>query len=198
MKRIDHKHTQSIVSAVLTAALFCGAGPLAISGAAAAERAAVREKNPPGDIPDSQVFIAYTSPLAFSLQVPEGWSRTDRRDGARFADKYNTIHVAMGPVTVVPTVKSVREHEAADLVKAGRAVKIDAVKSVKLRSGPAILIAYSSNSEPNTVTSKQRRLENNRYLIYRSGKLAVIDLSAPLGADNVDQWKLISNSFQWR
>ncbi|HQT96214.1 MAG TPA: hypothetical protein PK435_16435, partial [Thermoanaerobaculaceae bacterium] len=151
-----------------------------------------------GDIPDSQVFVAYHSPLGFSLKVPEGWARTDRGDGAMFADKYNALDVALSSASAAPTTTSVTDHEAALLVTTGRAVKIGAVKSVKLRSGPAILIVYSSNSEPNPVTNRQLRLENNRYLIYRGGKLAAINLSAPLGADNVDQWKLISNSFQWR
>jgi HKD family nuclease len=32
------------------------------------------EKNPPGDIPDNQVFIDYVSTLGFSLKVPEGWA----------------------------------------------------------------------------------------------------------------------------
>jgi hypothetical protein len=169
------------------------------TSAMAAEQPVAQEKNPPGDIPDSQVFVVYRSALGFSLKVPEGWARTDRSDGASFADKYNMIDVAVNPDTTgAPTTASVKNHEAVDLVKAGRAVKIEAIQSVKLRSGPAILIAYSSNSEPNPVTNKQLRLENNRYLIYRGGKLASINLSAPLGADNVDQWKLVANSFQWR
>ena len=45
------------------------------------------ERNPPGDIPDNQVFIDYVSPLGFSLKVPEGWARRDTPDGASFADK---------------------------------------------------------------------------------------------------------------
>ncbi|HAL36677.1 MAG TPA: hypothetical protein DCP03_00535 [Polaromonas sp.] len=165
--------------------------------AMAAERAVAQEKNPPGDIPDSQVFVTYISPLGFSLKVPEGWARTNQRDGARFADKYNAVDVAVSSASGAPTTASVTNHEAALLVTVGRAVKIETIKSVKLRSGPAILIVFSSNSEPNAVTNKQLRLENNRYLIYRGGTIATLNLSAPIGADNVDQWKLISNSFQW-
>jgi len=198
MKSIIRKHSQAMVLGLLAISALLGGMQLVTTTAMAAERAVAPEKNPPGDIPDSQVFIAYHSPLGFSLKVPEGWARTDRSDGARFADKYNAIDVAVSSASGAPTTASVTHHEAADLVKAGRAVKIGAVKRVKLRSGPAILIDYSSNSEPNAVTNKQLRLENNRYLIYRGGKLATINLSAPLGADNVDQWKLISGSFQWR
>ena len=192
------KHARTAAAAVLTLSALFGGMALAGASAQAAERPVAQEKNPPGDIPDSQVFVAYHSPLGFSLKVPEGWARTDRSDGAAFADKYNTIDVAVGSAATAPTSASVTAHEAADLVKTGRAVKIGAVKTVKLRSGPAILIEYASNSEPNPVTNKQLRLENHRYLIHRGGKLATINLSAPLGADNADQWKLISNSFQWR
>lgn len=197
MKNIIRKHSQAITAGVLAlAASFWGIQPMT-TPAMAAEQAVVAEKSPAGDIPDSQAFITYTSPLGYSLKVPEGWARTDRNDGARFADKYNAIDIAVSPATSAPTVASVTNHEAADLVKTGRAVKIEAIKNVKLGTGPAMLIAYSSNSEPNAVTGKQLRLENNRCLIHRGAKLAAVNLSAPLGADNVDQWKLISNSFRW-
>jgi hypothetical protein len=166
--------------------------------ALAAERPAAPEKNPPGDIPDSQVFVTYSSPLGFSLKVPEGWARIDRHDGARFTDKYNAIDVGVSPASSAPTTASVTGHEARRLAAVGRAVQIRTVKQVALQSGPAILIDYVSNSEPNPVTNKASRLESNRYLIYRDGRLATLDLSAPLGADNADQWKLISNSFSWR
>jgi hypothetical protein len=52
------------------------------------------EKNPPGDIPDNQVFITYASPRGFSFKVPEGWARKDLADGATFADKYGRITFA--------------------------------------------------------------------------------------------------------
>ncbi len=198
MKDIIWKYTQAMMAGVLTISVLLGALRLVTATAMAAEQAVAQERNPPGDIPDSQVFVAYKSPFGFSLKVPEGWARTDRRDGARFADKYNAVDVAVSAASGAPTTASVTSREAALLVTSGRAVKIGAAKSVRLRSGSAILIVYASNSEPNAVTNRQLRLENNRYLIYRGGKLATISLSAPLGADNVDQWKLISNSFQWR
>jgi hypothetical protein len=197
MKHIILKHAQTLIFGIVAAMLSFGGIQFVSTTAFAAEKPLAAEKNPPGDIPDSQVFITYTSPTGFSLRVPEGWARTDLSDGARFADKYNVIDIAVGSTSNVPSIASVTKHEAADMTKAGRAVKIGAIKKVKLRSGPAILIVYSSNSEPNPVTNKQLRLENNRYLIYRNGKLAALNLSAPLGADNVDQWRLISNSFRW-
>ncbi|GAB7540404.1 lipoprotein [Cupriavidus sp. 8B] len=191
--RVSHYPRSAAMAAVMWATLI-GNTPTVCAPAMATERPAVPEKNPPGDIPDNQVFVTYTSPLGFSLRVPEGWARTDRRDGTAFADKYNAVSIAVATATAAPAA----DHEAANLLKAGRAVKIEAIRNVALRSGPALLIVYSSNSEPSPVTNKSLRLESRRYLIYRSGKLATLDLAAPLGADNADQWNLMSNSFQWR
>jgi hypothetical protein len=165
--------------------------------AMARETAVAPERNPPGDIPDSQVFVQYTSPAGFSIKVPEGWSRAERADGVRFSDKYNVIDLAVSKADRPPGAAAANTLEAA-LRKDGRAVEIRSVKNVKLGSGPAVLIFYSSNSEPNPVTSRQIRLEHHRYLLFRNGVLVTLDLSAPLGADNADQWRLISNAFRWR
>jgi hypothetical protein len=79
-----------------------------------------------------------------------------------------------------------------------RAVEIGNVTQVQLPGGQAVLVEYTSNSDPNAVTGKQVRLENNAYLYFKGGKLATLTLWAPLGADNVDQWKRMSDSFRWR
>ena len=97
-----------------------------------------------------------------------------------------------------PTAASVRSGEVAALEKSGRAVKVGSVSEVKLPSGPAVRIVYTSNSDPNPVTNKQIRLENERTLLGHAGKVATVTFSAPAGADNADQWKLMNDSFRWR
>jgi hypothetical protein len=170
-----------------------------LSGQAlAAETAVPAEKNPPGDIPDSQVFITYESKDGYSLQVPEGWARTDMPDGASFIDKLDGVVLTRSDAPAAPTVASVKKDYLPMFEKQGRAIKIGSVKAVKLPGGNAIRINYSSNSEPNAVTSKQVRLENQRFLFFKDGKLVALELYAPLGADNVDQWKLMSESFRWK
>ena len=181
---------------MFVAALGC-ISPIMTAPAIASERAVAGEKNPPGDIPDSQVFITFKSPAGFSLSVPEGWARTAHTSGARFADKFNTVDIDIAAAAASPSAMSVKSGQAVDLVKIGRAVKIATIKNVQLPAGPAVLIVYESNSEPNRVTNKRLRLESNRYLLYRNGQLATLDMAAPLGADNVDQWKLIARSFRW-
>jgi hypothetical protein len=160
------------------------------------EQPVAPETNPPGDIPDSQVFVRYQSPLGFVVQVPEGWARTDLNDGVRFTDKYDTAEVTVTS-TAAPSVKSVADTELATLNKQGRAVHVKDVKSVSLPAGPAVLIEYSSNSEPNPVTNKQIRLENNRYIFAKNNKVVRLDLAAPFGADNVDQWQFMASQFSW-
>ena len=187
-------------SCVLAALLAVGVIPVGAGVVHAQTREApiVKEKNPPGDIPDNQVFVTYQAPQGFSLKIPEGWARKDIVDGAVFSDKYGEIAVSMRPSATAPTVASVRAKEAAELINTGRAVKISAITSVKLPAGPAVRIVYSSNSDPNPVTNKQIRLENERFLINHNDKLAALTFSAPAGADNADQWTLMSQSFQWR
>ena len=190
----------SFTRATLWGAGFIILGWLLSASAAPAraqEQAVVPEKNPPGDIPDSQVFVTFKSADGFELKVPEGWARTSRKNGVQFADKYNTIDLEIAAADADRTVASVRSQQAGALSKTGRAAKILDVKRVVLPAGPAVLIIYESNSEPNPVTRKQLRLESNRYLIFHKGRLATLDLAAPRGADNVDQWQLISRSFHW-
>ncbi|MBE0703470.1 MAG: hypothetical protein IH582_09925 [Afipia sp.] len=167
------------------------------SVAQSAEQAVAPEKNPPGDIPDTQVFIDYMAKAGFSLKVPEGWARSDRSDGASFVDKLDGVVITESQEAAAPTVDSVKAGYIPAMEKSVRAMKVDAIEAVKLPSGSAIRIAYSSNSDPNPVTNKQVRLENQRYLYFKGGRLVSVELYAPLGADNVDQWQMMSQSFRW-
>jgi hypothetical protein len=156
------------------------------------------EKNPPGDIPDNQVFIDYASPLGFSVKVPEGWARQDLPDGVSFADKYGRISMSQTAAQKMLSVEEAKQTLVPKLERSSRAVTVAAVKPVKLPAGPAIRISYSSNSDPNPVTNKAIRLENDRYYFWKDGKLVTVNFSAPAGADNADQWDMMARSFRWR
>jgi hypothetical protein len=164
----------------------------------AAEKPVAAEHNPPGDIPDTQVFVAYESPLGFTLKVPEGWARSAQSDEVHFSDKYNNIDVMISATTTQPTISSVKSNQIPALQKSSRAVRVGKIMDVRLRGGPSVQISYTSNSDPNPVTNKQIRLEHDRYLFYRNGRLVMLDFAAPKGADNVDAWALMANSFHWR
>lgn len=165
---------------------------------AKAETALAPEVSPPGDIPDNQAFVTFNSPLGYSIKVPEGWARKDDGPNTTFSDKYNhillqqrnvgqTIDEAFAKSTLVP-----------DLQKSGRAVDKVVVKTIPLKSGPVVALDYDSNSEPNAVTNKQIREENESVYFVNGGKRVTLTLSAPKGADNVDQWNFMINSFRWK
>ena len=164
------------------------------------ENAVAPEVNPPGDIPDSQAFINYTNGAGkYQLDVPEGWARTENGSSVSFVNKFDGVRVDVG-VTPVDrkNAATVRSDEAKVLQAQGHAVTISAVNDVKLPAGDAVVIKYTSNSEPNAVTNKRVRLENETYLFFRNGGEAMLTLWAPQGADNVDQWQRMSKSFRWK
>ncbi len=186
-----------IASKVFAAALLAAVVVCATPGLAA-EQAVAPETNPPGDIPDTQVFVAYTSPLGFTINVPEGWARANNADAVEFSDKYNTVDLSISTQTQPSTKASAMSIQVPQLASTDRAVKVVEVKDVKVAGGNAVLIAYTSNSDPNPVTTKQIRLEHNLYLFQRGSTLATLDMAAPQGADNVDAWLMMANSFRWK
>jgi hypothetical protein len=174
------------LSRILSPAVLCWAVLLTSAWAA--------EKNPPGDIPDDQVFVSYTSSAAgYNLKVPEGWARSEKGSDVAFIDKFDGIAVIVDASATAPTVKDV----VARLGKSEKALKVNSEKEIRLPAGSALLIKYECESDANPVTNKRIRLENEAYVFYKSGKMAILVLWAPIGADNADQWKLISESFRW-
>lgn len=148
------------------------------------------ESNPPGDIPDDTVFVTYRHPgQPYEVKVPEGWARTDLATGASFTDKLNSVRVESAPAASPPTETSVRSQ-----VRAGQ---ITSVGTVTRRGGKAVRIVYRADSSPDPVTGKVVRNEVERYAFYRAGREAVLTLSGPVGADNVDPWRTVSDSFRW-
>jgi len=168
------------------------------SGATSTQAVAPVDKTQSGDIPDTQAFVSYRSPAgSYVLDVPEGWARTASTTDVSFVDKFNGVQVTITPATTAPTFESVRSQQIATLQKNGHVVQDVQVKNVQLSAGTAVLLTFSSNSDPNPVTGKQIRLENNQYLFFKNGKLATLTLWAPISADNVDQWARMSRSFRW-
>jgi hypothetical protein len=187
----------ALIIAAATASLVGFAPASLFAQASSTEKPVAPEKNPPGDIPDNQVFIEYRSPLGFKIKVPEGWARRESSDGVIFNDKYNTIALLMSQRSDPVTVANVKQQDVSELEKTGKAVQVTAVKSVKLPAGSAVVVSYSSNSEPSPVTEKSIREENERYFFWQNGKQVTLTLSSPFGADNADQWNLMSKSFRW-
>jgi hypothetical protein len=166
--------------------------------ATSTESAVAPEVSPAGDIPDTQAFVKYRSaPGGYELDVPEGWARTENGPAVTFVNKIDGVQATVAPSPAAPTPSSVQGNEVKRIQAQGRAVTVTNVSEVVLPGGKAVLIKYTSNSEPNAVTNKQVRLENEAYVFFKNGKTATLTLWAPQGADNVDQWQRMSKSFRW-
>jgi hypothetical protein len=185
----------------LVSVLAIGTGSLSAQtqGSSQNEKPAPVVRGAGGDIPDSQVFITYeSSPALYRVKVPEGWSRTGQGADVTFSDKLNGIHLQTASFSGPLSVASARNKIIPGLEKSLRAVNVTGVSTVSRKGGEAVVVTYESNSEPDSVTGRQIRLENKAYLFSANGRLAILSMWAPVGADNVDQWNLISDSFRWQ
>jgi hypothetical protein len=165
-------------------------------GGSSASGTTTAEANPVGDIPDNQVYVPYSPPDgSFTVEVPEGWARTDAGDTVSFTDKLNTVTVQELTGRPQPTPDSVRTGELAGA--AARNGAAGTVEQVTLPAGPAIHATYSADATPDPVTGRTVRDDVELYVFWKDGTEVLLTLSGPHGADNVDPWKKISTSFAW-
>ncbi|MDX6683141.1 MAG: hypothetical protein QOG94_3180 [Solirubrobacteraceae bacterium] len=157
-----------------------------------------REVSPAGDIPDDQAFVAYAPRGAgFVVKVPEGWSRSASGGAVTFTDKLNAIRIQSASSRAPLTVAHAR---SADLPKLARGVKgyrPGKVSAVRRKAGTAIRITYLAAARPNAVTAKAGTDAVERYVFAHGARRAILTLSGPKGADNVDPWRIVSDSLTW-
>jgi hypothetical protein len=159
---------------------------------------AVTESNPPGDIPDNQVFVTYPGKSRhFTVAVPEGWARTSSADSASFTDKLNVITVAETAASAAPTTASATATQVPALAATVPKFQLVKVTTFTKAGGPGVLITYLGDSPANPVTGKVVRDAVESYLFYKNGRLVTLSLSGPQTADNVDPWAKVSASFRW-
>ena len=151
----------------------------------------------PGDIPDNIAFVPYQpAGGGYGVTTPEGWSRKTTSTGAVFTDKYNIIQVESMASQAAPTPAS-----ALAIVKkkfsASKGFVLGKSVTVKRKAGTAVLVTYALSSVPNEVTGKTIAVAVERYEFHRGGTSVVLTLSGATGADNVDPWKIVTDSFAW-
>lgn len=157
------------------------------------------ESNPPGDIPDSTAFVPYDSSAGhFAIKVPEGWSRTNKGSSVTFTSKLNSVSVIWHAAASAPSPARVKSSEIPTLKRTVPAFKLEGLNSVSLPGGKAVMVHYQANSKPNAVTGKRYRLDLLRFEFFRGGREADLILSSPVGSDNVDPWRIVSQSFMWK
>lgn len=186
------------VAAISLMAVGCSSGPTSTSSPASAGGTSA-DAGGAGDIPDSQVFVTFAPPGGgWSVKVPEGWARTDGGDTVTFTDKFNTIQLGTTSATAAPTADSTRASLVPELSAGPGNVADVKVTTVDRHGGQAVLTTYVTDSPPDSVTGKSVRVAVERYEFNRDGRSAVITLSGPVGADNVDPWRTVSDGFAWQ
>ncbi len=176
--------TTSTPPATTTAAPTSG-GPGALQGEANAAAT--------GDIPDNQVFLAFTNrPAKYSMKYPEGWAQQGSGNAVTFRDKNNIVRITVATAKP-PTQASVSR----DVARLTKATVEQPPRAVTISGAPAYKVVYSTVSAPNPVTGKRVTLLVDRYYLARGGRLAVVDLGTPRGVDNVDAYRLMIQSFRW-
>jgi len=156
------------------------------------------EKSPAGDIPDTQAYVRFAPPGAgYSVKVPEGWAQIMTGGAVSFTDKLNTVRLEAHPATAAPTVATARSAEVARLAKTQTGFKAGTVSTVTRAGLQGVRITYLDQGPADPVTGRSRVDAVERYLFFHRGTEAVLTLSGPKGADNVDPWRTITDSLRW-
>jgi hypothetical protein len=155
------------------------------------------EVSPAGDIPDTQVYVPYSpASSGYTVSVPEGWARTDLANGAVFSEKFNSVRIVQTATPTAPTPAWVQADEV-PLLRAAGASSIGDVTSVPRKAGNALHVAYAQKSAPDATTGKSVPLAVERFEFWKNGELVTVTLSGAKGADNVDPWRKVTDSFAW-
>jgi len=154
------------------------------------------EMNPPGDIPDNQAFVPYRG-AGFSVAIPEGWAKTTTPNAVAFTDKYNSVTITVARSQTAPTVATVKSAVVPTIESAAKGFVFESVTAVQRRAGAAILVAFKELSPVNAVTGKVTEQAVQHYEFWRQGTLVTLTLAGPVGADNVDPWRTVTDSFAW-
>jgi hypothetical protein len=188
------RHRTSVVAAVLVLGVVgCGG-----SSSSSSVDPNTAEQSPPGDIPDNQAFVRYHAPGApFTVKVPEGWSRSAANGAVTFTDKLNTIRIETTPATSAPTISQTTHDDVRKLAKQVTGFQTAKVTTVDRKAGKAVLTTYLAKADPNAVTGKAGQDAVERYVFFHHGRDAILTLSGPKGADNVDPWRIVTDSLIW-
>lgn len=178
----------------------CGSssGPGPGSGGGSAANPKAPEVNPAGDIPDNQAYVAYAPPGGgYSVKVPEGWSRGASGSAVTFTDKLNSIRVESRPAQAPLSVGDARRTELPRLARQVKGFAAGKASTVVRKAGTAVRITYQAAAPTNAVTGKAGTDAVERYVFFHRGRAVVLTLTGPKGADNVDPWRIVTDSLTW-
>jgi hypothetical protein len=156
------------------------------------------EVSPAGDIPDNQAYVRYSPPGArYVGKVPEGWSRSTSGPQTTFTDKLNSITMQTSATAAPLTLAEARRVEVPKLAHSITGFHPGTVTTVHRTAGSALRITYTATGQPNPVTGKAVTDAVERYIYVHRGQNLILTLSGPKGADNVDPWRIVTDSVKW-
>ena len=188
-----------VIGIAIAAALFAACSSGSGSSAPTSEKPGTSggEVSPAGDIPDNQAFVTYTAPDgSYAVDVPEGWARSGAGSTTTFTDKLNSIELDTSAAPTTPTVETATS-DVVPALAARPGFRLVGVTTVPRTAGPAVRIAYRADGSPDPVTGRRTPAEVERYEFWRDGRQLTITFSSPVGADNVDPWKTVTDSVRW-
>jgi hypothetical protein len=192
------KQAQPTTTSAASSSSRASAAPTTPSTAVPAVNPNAPDVNAAGDIPDTQVYVPFTFAAGpFTLSIPQGWARTDASGATTFTDNFNSVELRVASAASAPTTASARDNEVPAIQSSSTNFQLDNITSVDRKGGTAVLIGYRIDSTPNAVTGKVRQLAVERSEFWQNGKEAIVVLSGPVGADNVDPFKTMTDSFAW-
>jgi hypothetical protein len=191
------------LAAVVIGAAGCGASSSSSSSSSGGHATKspnpnAPEVNPAGDIPDNQAYVPFMpAGGGFSVKVPEGWSRTTTGGATVFTDKLNAIRIESKAAQAPLSAGQARRVELPKLAKSVKGFRAGTVSTASRKAGSAVRITYLATAKPNAVTGKAGQDAVERYVFFHNGRDVILTLSGPKGADNVDPWKIVTDSVTW-
>jgi hypothetical protein len=151
-----------------------------------------------GDIPDTTKYSPHSFPQGgFVISLPDGWSSSTTASSVHFSSAVNTVDVSWRTNSAKQSTAMVVARDVATLKHSITHFHLVSTMAVNLSGGPAVRVDYQTTSRPDPVTGRQYRLVVKRFIFVRSHQLLFVNLSSPVGADNVDPWRIISQSVRF-
>ncbi|MDT5093617.1 MAG: hypothetical protein QOH60_2980 [Mycobacterium sp.] len=200
MKRVIAALCVGVALVAALALSACGSRDLSVPAVGeSSTKSGEPESSQVGDIPDTQVYVPFSSSTGlFTVSVPEGWAQSAQGAATVFTDKLNTVRIELQIASVAPTPESAQRDEVPAIQSSTGGYQFGPVRIVQRKAGEAVMITYQATSGPNAVTGKVGVDAVERYEFWRDGHEVILTLSGPLGADNVDPWRTITDSLQWQ
>lgn len=169
------------------------------AASAPAPTPAETESNSPGDIPDNQVLCAVHGAGRRGVgQGTRGTGPLHHGHSDAVHDKVTRIKIGPSAAGSAPTVASLTRGDVPKLKSSVSNFNLGKVTIERRAGRMVVLVRYQGDSPQDPVTGKVVRDAFERYVYYHNGQRLDLTLSGPTNADNVDPWRIVSESVRWQ